>query len=302
MPLNLYFNNYGAKYNEQQLVADLVVEAIKIMGVEAFYLTNDNDVARDLVYGEDPLKTFTSAFPIEIYPNNIKTFDGENEFFSKFGLEVRNSLTVAIADRTFQERVVRKYTKCNGELMFTRPREGDLIYIPVMNGYGELYEIKFVNQSKDMFTLGRQVPYFYELELENFKYSHEEITTGIPEIDVIQSREAYAGEYTLTDVNGKFDVDDIVYQSPNGIYIYATSTAVVSSYNAVNKTLDLDQIKGTIVTGTLIYNYSNVANAIIVSTDEHVQAQEHNHYDNKEIDSESKNIVNNSEINPLGGI
>ena len=73
MPTNHYFNNYGA-INEQRLVEDIIVESIKIMGTDAYYLPNNNDEARDLLYGEDPLKTFTSAFPIEIYPENIMDY------------------------------------------------------------------------------------------------------------------------------------------------------------------------------------------------------------------------------------
>jgi len=293
MPLNHYFNNYSARYNEQRLVEDLIIESIKIMGTDSYYLSNDNDIARDLLYGEDPLKKFTSAYPVEIYPNNVNEYGGEKEFFSKFGLEIRNTLTIIVSKRTFLQRV------SNGSSI-TRPREGDLIYIPVMNGVGELYEVKFVNSTKDMMMLGRQVPYFYELELEKFKYSHEEITTGIQDIDIIQIQEAYAEQYTITSINGKFEDEDVVFQSPDGTFANAVATAVVSTYNSVNRTLDLDQIKGTISTGTIIY--SNTANAILVSTDQFTESQEHAHYDNKIINIEATKYLDISENNPLGGI
>ena len=64
MPTNHYFNNYES-IGEQRLVEDLIVESIKILGFECFYLPNDNDAARDLLYGEDPVKKFQSAFPLE---------------------------------------------------------------------------------------------------------------------------------------------------------------------------------------------------------------------------------------------
>ena len=54
MPLNKYFNNYDAKYNEERLMENLIVEAIKISGVEAFYIPMDNIVARDLHHIKDP--------------------------------------------------------------------------------------------------------------------------------------------------------------------------------------------------------------------------------------------------------
>ena len=100
MPLNKYFNNYDAKYTEERLIESLIVEAIKIMGIDTFYLPNTNDIARDIIYGEDPLKTFTSAYPIEIYPENVMNYGGQQEFFSKFGLEIRANLTVLLSRQT----------------------------------------------------------------------------------------------------------------------------------------------------------------------------------------------------------
>jgi hypothetical protein len=40
-----------------------------------------------------------------------------------------------------------------------------------MKDTGELFEIKFVNTSKDLYTLGRVRPFYYELSLEPFKYN-----------------------------------------------------------------------------------------------------------------------------------
>jgi len=37
------------------------------MGFDGYYCPNDNDQARDLLFGEDPVKKFLSAFPVEMY-------------------------------------------------------------------------------------------------------------------------------------------------------------------------------------------------------------------------------------------
>jgi len=182
MATSQYFNNYGA-HSEQRLIEDIIVESIKIMGFDAYYLPNDNDAARDLLFGEDPIKKFKSAFPLELYLSNSIEYMGEKEFFSKFGLEIRNNVNVILSKRSFSQRVPQN--------TFTRPREGDLIYIPFLNGTGELYEIKFTNQTKDFFMLGRKVPYFYELELEKFKYSQELIETGVDIIDQVSTESMY---------------------------------------------------------------------------------------------------------------
>ena len=78
MATSQYFNNYNAKYGEQRLYEDLIVESIKIMGFDGYYLPNDNDQARDILYGEDPVKKFESAFPIEIYPSKSTEYGGES--------------------------------------------------------------------------------------------------------------------------------------------------------------------------------------------------------------------------------
>jgi Virus neck protein len=176
MATSNYFNLYGSR-PDQKIIEDLIVESIKIMGFDSYYLPNDNDAARDLLYGEDPTKKFNTAFPLEMYLSNATEYGGDKEMFTKFGLEIRNQVSVIVSKRTFSQRVPQN--------TFQRPREGDLIYVPFLNGLGELYEIKFVNQTKDFFQLGRKLPYFYELDLEKFKYSQEVISTGIPDIDVV---------------------------------------------------------------------------------------------------------------------
>ena len=188
MPTNLYFNNYKS-HGEQTLVEDLIVESIKMMGFDAFYLPNDNDQARDLIFGEDPTKRFSSAFPVELFLSEAMDYSGEKEFFSKFGLEIKNNVNVILSKRTFTQRVPQN--------TFTRPREGDLIYVPFLYGTGELFEIKFVDATKDFFTLGRKIPYFYELQLEKFKYSQEIIDTGVEAIDDAVTQSAYVDDFSL---------------------------------------------------------------------------------------------------------
>ena len=99
---------------------------------------------------------------IEAYIESSDGFEGAGDLYSKFGLEIKNVVTVSVSRRTFQQRVPQN--------TFTRPREGDLVYVPFLNGTGELYEITFTEQAKDFHMLGRQQPYFYELRLEKFKY------------------------------------------------------------------------------------------------------------------------------------
>lgn len=295
MATNPYFSNYSARWNEQRLVEDLIVESIKMMGADSYYLPNDNEVARDLIYGEDPLKKFTSAYMVEIYPETVVDYSGEKDFFSKFGLEIRNSITVMISRRTFDQRVA------NGETI-TRPREGDLVFIPVMNNDGELYEITKVTQNKDFNLMGRKFPFFYQLSLEKFKYSNEKIDTGVTNIDLIQKYETITQRYYINNVHGTFTEGEIVYQSADATYANAFCSATVATYSSVGSYIDINYMKGLFLLNTAIYGQSSSANAVTLSTVDHEETQHYAFYDNKDLNTEGGSYRDNTEINPFGNI
>lgn len=293
MPTSVYFNNYNSRA-EQRVIEDLIVESIKIMGFDGYYLPNDNDTARDLLFGEDPTKKFNSAFPVELYISNAADYTGEKEFFSKFGLEIKNNLSVIISKRTFAQRVPQN--------TFTRPREGDLIYVPVLNGKGELYEITFVDQDKDMTMLGRKVPFFYEMHLEKYKYSQEVIDTGIENIDDIVTDHAYTIDLTMQIGTGSYTQKEIVFQSVDGTRANATTYGTVSNWNIVTKTLSITNIFGEFIDGLTVYGESSNAQYTLNTFDPLDVNVKNEHYDNKYIDMQSESIIDFSEINPFGSI
>jgi hypothetical protein len=295
MATNHYFNNFHAK-NEQNVIEDLVVESIKIMGFDGYYIPNNNAIARDLLFGEDPVKKFNTAFQLEFYLSSSMGYSGAGDFFSKFGIEIKNNVKVILSRRTFNQRV-----PVSPE--FTRPREGDLIWIPFLNGTGELYEITFTEQAKDFFQLGRQAPYFYELSLEEFKYSQEVIDTGVPDIDSVVTENAYTLMLNMRTGTGTYNEKEIVFQSRDGTYANASSEATVSSWNRVNKILKVTNIRGafanTANANTLIGLTSNAryqfANTNLLNVEVH-----NDHYDNLYIQTQGDSITDFSETNPFG--
>ena len=292
MATSVYFNNYNSQA-EQRLFEDLIVESIKIMGFDAYYLPNNNDAARDLLYGEDPLKKFESAFPLEMYLSSALEYAGDKEFFSKFGLEIRNNVSVILSKRAFSQRVPQN--------AFTRPREGDLVWIPFLYGTGELYEIKFTDATKDFFTLGRKVPYFYELQLEKFKYSNELIDTGVDAIDAVSVEDAYTINLLMHDHSGNnYLSKEIVYQGPD--YANATVVATVSSWDAANNILHVTNIAGEFVENANVIGHTSNADIKLVSYDPLDVTLAREVYDNKLIKTEADQIIDFSEQNPFGSI
>jgi hypothetical protein len=282
-------------------VEDLIVESIKIQGFDGFYLPNDNEIARDLIYGEDPTKKFTSAFPIELYLSEALNYTGEKEFFSKFGLEIKNHTKVIMSKRSFEQRVPQN--------TYQRPREGDLIYIPFLNGVGELYEITFTDQDKDFNMLGRKVEFFYELHLEKFKFSSELLATGVEDIDIAAEQASYSIELNMGEGTGNFAKGEVVYQSTANTQASASAVAIVQSWtreinNEVVNRLIVTNIAGQFIATPALKVVGATSNAqyTLTTYDPLKDSVRDDSYDNFVIENSANSIVNFSETNPFGQI
>ena len=198
MARNAFFNQYTAVAQEQSLVEELIIESIKIYGIDGYYLPRTH-VNLDYLYTEDASVVFEDALDLEMYVKTYDGFIGQEDFLSKFGLQIDESITFTIAQKRFEQSLVEStLTEYNYNIInqdgsqlalesaydytnILRPREGDLIYMP-MSGF--LYEIKFVENIEVFFQLGKL--YTYEIRCERFEYSSEELNTDIAEIDGIE--------------------------------------------------------------------------------------------------------------------
>jgi hypothetical protein len=293
MATSVYFNNYNS-LAEQRVVEDLITESIKIMGFDAYYCPIENEEDRDILYGEDPIKRFSAAFPVEFYLSNALEYGGEREFFSKFGLEIKNNITIIISKRSFSQRVPQNN--------FERPREGDLIYVPFLNGTGELFEIKFTNHTKDFFMLGRKIPFFYELELEKFKYSQEVIDTGVYEIDDVATQSAYSIDLLFDGGSGNYTEKEIVFQSMDNTYGNAFAVAVVQSWNQLANTLTVMNISGEFIGSISVIGQESGTQRTLRLYDPLADNVRNEVYDNNYMDNQSNTIIDFSETNPFGNL
>lgn len=157
------------------LIADLVIESIKIYGLDCWYIPK-REVNKDKIYGEDSLVEYNTSYMVEMYVKNVEGFAGEGDFLSKFNVEIRDQMTLTIARRTFEDEV-QHY-----EQGYTRPREGDLIFMPLNN---KIFQIKFVEHEPVFYQMGALQ--MYDLKCELFEYSNEIINTGFDVIDDLQN-------------------------------------------------------------------------------------------------------------------
>lgn len=211
MARNRYFNQYAPVKQEQTLVENLIVESIKIYGIDGYYIPRTH-VNLNKFYGEDASTLFDDALPMEMYVKSFDGFQGQEDFLSKFGLQIDESITFVVAQKRFNESLKPLYqTEYGYNILMEdsenllnedmqlgsdgrplinydyenilRPREGDLIWVPMM---GYMYEIKFTENIENFFQLGKL--YTYEMRCDRYEYSSERIDTGVADIDGIEDQ------------------------------------------------------------------------------------------------------------------
>ena len=173
MPTNFYFDTGTTA--EKRLYEDLVIEQLKVFGQDVFYMPRTL-IAEDTILGEDTLSKFDDAYMIEMYFENTDGFAGDKEIMNQFGLENREEATFVVSQRRFEDMIAPD------DNIGTRPKEGDLIYFPLVS---KVFEISFVDHDEPFYQIGN-LP-VYKLSVKTFDYSSEEMDTGIKEIDAIET-------------------------------------------------------------------------------------------------------------------
>jgi hypothetical protein len=212
--VNVYFSQ-GTK-NEQNLIEDIIIESLKIYGNEVFYIPRSL-VSKDNILGEDRLSEFKTAFPIEMYFENVDSFGGQGAFIQKFGLIIEQSATLVVARRRWNQ-LVGRYGVTQ---IPSRPNEGDLIYFPLT---GSLFELKFVQHQDPFYQLGKL--YVYKLQVELFQYSSERIDTGIKQVDNFESLKTFSTN-TTRNIHGR--VATITMTNSGSGYTSVPTVTIISS-------------------------------------------------------------------------
>lgn len=187
MATNQYFSR-GAK-SEQRLYEDLVIESLKMYGQDVYYVPREI-VRRDTIFNEATLSRFLNAYKIEMYLENTDGFDGEGDLFTKFGIQIRDTANFVVSRRRFNWEV-GSVENGGDPNKFYRPREGDVIHLPLSNS---TFQIMKVEDETPFYQL-KNLPTF-RLSCELFEYADENFDTQISQIDNIETYAAY--QYILT--------------------------------------------------------------------------------------------------------
>lgn len=169
--LNLFHNQ-----NEQRLASRLIAESINIYGIDIYYLPKTLR-QYDKVYGEDAVSQYLSAIPTVAYLRDTQGFQGDGILLTKFNIEVRNQITLVVSLDIFSADVASVQPET-----LTRPREGDLIYVPM---FERLFQIRFVRKDNIDGWYQHGTIHTVELVCETFEYSNEKFATGLDFIDAL---------------------------------------------------------------------------------------------------------------------
>jgi hypothetical protein len=172
MSTNFYFNNF-TNSQEQQLIENLVLESIKMYGHDVIYCPRTL-VAEDDILHEDTVSKYNAAYEIDMYIRSYDSYEGDGQFLSRFGLEIRDQVTFTVSVTNYNNEI-GQYA------LLDRPQEGDLIYLPMAD---RLMYIKYVNKTPVFYQMG--TIQMYDLVCEVFEYTGERFSTGYAAIDNIE--------------------------------------------------------------------------------------------------------------------
>ena len=285
MPTSPYFPTYyGGTSGEQGLLQDLVDEQIKLFGTDIYYMPRTilkDNTLDDIIYNR-----YTEQFQIEMMLQNVEGFGSPSEFISKFGLRITDEVRFSVSQRRWDAEVAEHNPTLTVD---GRPNEGDLLYFPLTQ---DLYEIKFVEREDPFYQLGKI--YYYTMTAEIYEYGSDDISTGVAEIDAIET--IFSNAIALTMAVGGFSdftVGETVTGSTTG------TEAEVKSWDSATRVLQVINRTGTFATGEALTG--NDSGAVhVVGTFDTLNNTNSEYDQNRVIEDTADNIIDWTEGNPFG--
>ena len=293
MATNHYFNHYGTNTPDQRLVEDIIIESIKVYGIDVNYMPRTL-VNEDKIFGEDRISQFNDSRVIEMYIKNVDGFEGEGTFVSNFGLEVRDQITLTVSRRRWTQ------LSFEGEGRDKEPKAGDLIYFPLTDG---LFQIMHVQDTNTFYQTGSLQT--FDLVCEIFAYSDEKIDTGIETIDDIEVQQSFVRTFELASspTPGTFQVGETVTGGTSA------KTGEVAKWDATTRYLYLINMTGVFTVGEILTGATSLATGTYETkqtSDEAVQTlasieagTTDTSTGNEEFESDADSILDFSEGNPF---
>ena len=294
MATNHYFNHYVTNTPEQRLLENIIIESIKVYGIDLNYMPRTL-VNEDKLFGDDRSSQFKDSRTVEMYIKNVDGFEGEGTFVSNFGLEVRDQITLTVAIRRWEELAFE------GSGRDKEPKAGDLIYFPLTDG---LFTVLGVTDTNTFFQTGALQT--FDLTCELFTYGDEKIDTGIEEIDDIEREQSFVRTFELASspaVSGTFQVGETVTGGTSG------KTGEVAKWDSTTRYLYLINMTGVFTVGEILTGATSLATGTYETkqtTDEAAETLAQieagttdTSTSNKQIETDADDVLDFSEGNPF---
>jgi hypothetical protein len=283
---NLYFSDNVR--SEQNLYEDIVIEALKMYGQDVYYLPRDI-VGEDKIFGDDVPSRFNSSYKVEMYIENIEAFEGEGDLFTRFGVEIRDEATFIVSRRRWSD-TIKRY---DNEITGNRPKEGDLIYLPLSKS---LFQIMHVEHEQPFYQLANLPT--YKMRCTLFEYSSEDLDTGVSDVDDIQADYDYRYSLTLTGGSYEPQIGDTAIQTfSDGVQI---SGEVVQWKDNIVHLVGVGADDGkyhTFVTDrTIAFGSDSSWSVSAISEENNISRNEQN----EDFSTVTDNFLDFSEENPFG--
>jgi hypothetical protein len=290
MGMNPYFSQ--SVRSEQNLYEDITIESLEIYGQSVYYLPR-SIVNENTIFGDDIPSSFSTAHKVSMYIENIEGFDGEGDLFTRFGVEIRDEATFIVARRRWERMVSR----INTAITVDRPKEGDLIYLPMTK---KLFQIMHVEHEQPFYQLSN-LP-VYKMRCQLFEYNDEDLDTGVDEIDVIETKYAYTYKVVLNNTSPYITIGDTASQ------LLDSSTGLRMN-GEVSRWSDSDQTLHLIHVGATDGNYHEFVDSKIITINDsdftvtQVLAEDNRISENEQNDNFSTfsdDFLDFTENNPFG--
>jgi len=280
MATNPYFRK--TVRSEQTLIDDLSIEVIKIHGYDMIYLPRTL-VREDELFGEDRSPSrFSSGVEIEMLVESVDGFEGDGEAFTRFGLEIKDNVILLVSKTRFEQELA-----CHN---LTEPREGDLLYFPISNGF---FEIDYVERHSPFFQLSKINT--FKLTCSAFRYTGENFNTGWSKLDGLTSdHRTKLQKLTLGTGSGNYLEGEIVVQGDG-----STIAALVEEWNSSSKILEVSSVTGDFqTTGITVAGLSSGAEYLL-GTVEQTNSEIVPGFNNDNLGFERENLIDFTDTDPF---
>ncbi|AWY10141.1 neck protein [Vibrio phage VAP7] len=171
MAVSKYFNHISHP-GQQKLVTDLITQAIQHRGIDIVYVPEEVVESNELF--NDTKKTkFVNDKTVEVYVESVTNFNGMGDVWAQFsGMDMSDRATFMVVQKRFKDVFGAN----------AYPKEGDLIYIPYID---TIFEVSKKLEDEDFHQWGKN--YVFRMVCSKFEYGHEDINTGVANLDDIVS-------------------------------------------------------------------------------------------------------------------